>query len=132
MTFTKELAFVLAIAASGLLAGCGRPSVTAAMLAAEANKRITLPSDLGDGFRLDAITAEGNTVVSSVTLTDAALASDPRFVDVMRTATVSDICREIAPASQAYVDAGLAIAKVYRNAEGAELLRVEVRPADCG
>lgn len=130
MTLTKELA--LAIVAVGVLAGCGRPPVSAAMLATEASKRVTFPHDMGDGYRLDAITAEGNTVVSTVTLTDAALASDPRFVDVMRAATVSDICREIAPASQAYVDAGLAIAKVYRNAEGAELLRVEVRPADCG
>jgi hypothetical protein len=113
------------------LAGCSRPPITAAQLVSEMNKRTTLPLDLGDGFRLDAITAEGNTVVSTVTMSDASLASDPRFKEVMRSATVSDICREITPAKQAYTDAGLSIAKIYRDSKGTELLRVDVRPAEC-
>lgn len=132
MTLQKYPALVLMILTIGHLAGCGRSPVTAAELSAEANKRVTFPHDMGDGFRLDSITAEGNAVVSTVTMTDTSLTSDPRFVEVMRVATTSDICREIAPASQAYVDAGLTIAKVYRNAEGSEILRVNVRPDDCG
>ena len=132
MTRPKYFAFVLLAICAGHLAGCDRPPVTAAQLAAEASKRATLPLDLGDGFRLDAITAEGNAVVSTVTLSDASLTPDPAFQEVMRKATVSDICREIAPARQAYIDADLTIAKVYKSPNGAELLRVDVRPADCG
>lgn len=133
MKILKYVAVVFVIFAIGRMAGChGGESVTAAQLATEASKRVTFPHDMGDGFRLDSITAEGNTVVSTVTLTDAALAADARFVEVMRAATKSDICREIAPASKAYVDANLAVAKVYRNVKGTELLRVDVRPGDCG
>lgn len=132
MTLLKYVAPVLTILLIGQLAGCDRPPVTAAQLSAEANKRITLPRDLGDGFRLDSIAAEGNAIVSTVTLADTSLASDPGFVEVMRAATTSDICREIAPARQAYIDAGLTVAKVYRNAEGEEILRVDVRPDECG
>jgi hypothetical protein len=128
----ETAALVVTMISAGLLAGCSREPVTAARLAAELNKRVTLPQDLGDGFRLDAIVAEGNAIVSTVTLTDDSLAADPRFKDVMRTATRSDICREIAPAMQSYVDAGLTIAKVYKGPQGAEILRVEVRPGECG
>ena len=75
---------------------------------------------------------ETRTATSTVTLMDASLASDPRFADVMREATKSDICREILPAIQAYTDNGLHVAKVYRNAQGAQLLRVDVQPSECG
>ena len=132
MTRPKYSAFVLLAICASNLAGCDRPPVTAAQLAAEANKRATLPLDLGDGFRLDAITAEGNAIVSTVTLSDVSLTADPAFQEVMRTATVSDICREIAPARQAYIDADLTISKIYKAPSGAQLLRVDVRPADCG
>ena len=131
MTFKQSAALALLALASVHLAGCGKEPVTATQLAAEASKRATLPLDLGDGFRLESITAEGNAVVSTVTVGDASLASDPRFVEVMRTATTSDICREIAPARQAYIDAGLSISKVYRTVAGATIVRVDVRPADC-
>jgi hypothetical protein len=36
------------------------------------------------------------------------------------------------PAKQSYIDAGLSISKVYKNAAGATIVRVDVRPADCG
>lgn len=110
---------------------CSRPPITAAQLAAETSKRANLPLELGDGLRLDSITAEGNAVVSTVTMSDDGVAADPAFKDVMRAATTSDICREIAPAKQAYVDAGIRIAKLYPDARAAEILRVDVRPADC-
>ena len=132
MALQKHVALVLAIITIAPLAGCSRPPITAELLAAESNKRISLPLDLGDGFRLDSITAEGSALVSTVTMADASLASDPGFVEVMSVATKSDICREIAPASQAYIDASLTIAKVYRDAAGSEILRVDVRPAECG
>jgi hypothetical protein len=132
MARPRQSALILLLVAIGPLSACSNDRVTAAQLAAEANKRISLPSDLGDGYRLDSITAEGNAVVSTVTVTDASLASDPRFVEVMRTATTSDICREIAPARQAYTNAGLTVAKVYKNASGAQIVRVDVTPADCG
>ena len=123
---------VAALAACALLlAACNRPPITAELLATEANKRATLPLDLGDGFRLDSIASEGNAVVSTVTITDAQLADDPGFVEVMRTATTSDICREILPARQAYIDAGLSVGKIYRNAAGKQILRVDVRPQAC-
>ena len=131
MRSPKLAVLVASIVGIGVLAGCSRPPITAERLAAEASKRATLPLDLGDGFRLDSITAEGDAIVSTVTLNDESLASDPRFKDVMRSATISDICREIAVARQAYVDAGITIAKVYRDARGAEILRVDVRPAEC-
>ena len=89
-------------------------------------KAQVLAAELLDGA------AEGNAVVSTVTMSDAELAADPRFKDVMRTATTSDICREIAPARQSYIDAGLSIAKVYKDAKGSQILRVDVSPADCG
>jgi hypothetical protein len=131
MTPRHHAALFLAFVAITLLAGCSREPITAAQLATEANKRMSFPRDLGDGYRLDAITAEGNAIVSTVTMANASLASDPGFVEVMRAATVSDICREIAPAKQAYEDAGLTIAKIYQDSNGSELLRVDVRPADC-
>lgn len=132
MTAANRAALASMFAVSLLLGACQRPPVTAAQLADAARQRTTLPLDLGDGFRLDAIEAEGNTIVSTVTLMDASLAADPRFIEVMRTATTSDICREVAPARQAYANAGLAVAKVYRDAKGNELLRVDVNPAQCG
>lgn len=132
MTILKSTVRVLALIGLAHVAGCSKPPITAQQLAAEANKRASLPMDLGDGYRLDAITAEGNAVVSTVTMTDDALAADPRFRDVMHTATMSDICREIAPAKQLYAEMGLSVAKVYKDSKGSEILRVDVRPADCG
>lgn len=131
MKLPNHAAVVLVTFAIAGVAACSGPSITAEQLATEANKRGTLPLDLGDGFRLDTITAEGNTIVSTVTVTDAALASDPGFIEVMRTATTSDICREIKPAGKAYADAGLTVAKAYRTTAGAEILRVDVGPGDC-
>jgi hypothetical protein len=128
----KPTATLFAMFCMAHVAGCSKPPVTAQQLAAELNKRVSLPLDLGDGLRLDAITAEGNAVVSTVTLSNDALAADPNFKAVMRTATVSDICREIAPARQTYTDAGLTVAKVYKDSKGAEILRVNVVPAECG
>lgn len=131
MTLRHRLCLVLVGIAIGHLAGCNRPPITAEQIAAEANRRHTFPLDLGDGLRLDAIAAEGQAIVSTVTLLDPALGADPALVELMRVAAKSDICREIASLKQAYIDAGLSIATRYRNADGAEIVRVDVQPATC-
>lgn len=87
MAHLKYVALVPTTITLGPLAACSRPPITAELVAAEANKRFSLPRDLGDGFRLDSIAAEGNAIVSTVTLTDTSLASDPGFVEVMGVAT---------------------------------------------
>lgn len=114
------------------LAGCSRPPITAEQIAAETNRRHTFPLDLGDGFRLDAVTAEGQAIVSTITLMDPTLGADPTLVEVMRAAAKSDICREIAAVRQAYTDAGLSLATRYKDARGNEIVRVDVQPAECG
>lgn len=131
MKLLKYAVVVIALVVIVRMLGGGDQPVTAQLLATEASKRATLPLDLGDGFRLDSITAEGNTVVSTVTVNDPELATSPAFAEMMRVATTSDICRELLPARQAYIDAGLAVAKIYRNASGVQILRVDVNPADC-
>jgi hypothetical protein len=66
------------------------------------------PVDLGDGFRLDSIHAEGNAVVSTVTLlNEPAGPADPMMAALLLTASKSDTCREIAIHKQAYIDAKL-------------------------
>lgn len=131
MTRPHRAALVLLCLVAAALTGCGGPPITAQQIAAEANKRYTFPRDLGDGFRLDSIAADGNAIVSTVTIADPSVTSDPALVEMLRVAATSDICREIASARQAYIDAGLTVAKVYRDAKGAQIVRADVRPADC-
>jgi hypothetical protein len=50
----------------------------------------------------------------------------------VRTAAVFDIRCEIAPARQACIDAHPTIAKICKAPDGAEMLWVDARPADCG
>lgn len=123
---------VLAILVLWRMSGGRNEPITAAVLAEAANKQRTFPIDLGDGFRLDSISASGNAVVSVVTLIEEPAGPvDEALKEVLRTATVSDICREIASAKQAYIDTGITLVKTYRNSAGGEMVSVEVAPGDC-
>ena len=131
MTLRTTASLLLVGIAIGQLAACSGPPITAERVAAEANRRHSFPVDLGDGFRLDGIAAEGQAIVSTVTLTGPAIGNDPALVEMIRVAAKSDICREISALKQAYVDAGLSIATRYKDAGGAEIVRVDVQPAEC-
>ena len=122
----------LSVAVLGLsLSGCAR-KVTAATLAAEVNKQMTFPKDLGDGIRLDSVAASGNDVVSTVTMTEVdAGASNPKLAQVLADASKTDTCREIAPARQEYVSANIRMVKVFNDKSGAEVVRVVVDPREC-
>ncbi|MCC6505241.1 MAG: hypothetical protein BWZ07_00581 [Alphaproteobacteria bacterium ADurb.BinA280] len=106
--------------------------VTAERVAAHAQKTLQFPVDLGDGFRLDSIRAEGDAIVSTVTLMNVpAGAVDPTLAAALQGASTSDTCREIAAQKQAYADAGLSVVKVYRNSAGGEISRAVIEPAQC-
>lgn len=131
MTMRKWFPAVLAVAVVGGVASCGKP-VTAASLAAEINKQIQLPKDLGDGFRLDSVAASGNEVVSTVTMTEVpSSAVQPKLAELLGTASKTDTCREIATTRQQYIAANIKITKVFKDASGAEVVRVIVDPREC-
>jgi hypothetical protein len=108
------------------------PKITAELLAQEMQKRVSLPMDLGDGFRLDSIVASGNDVVSTVTVSQ--LPAGPADTALRRTleqAAISDACREIAPIKAEYVKTGIRIVKVFNNDKGGEIVTAVVDPASC-
>jgi hypothetical protein len=112
--------------------GTGAKPVTAELVAAEAARRVSFPVDLGEGFRLDSISASGNTVISTVTLLNQPDgATDPALRQVLDGASRSDICRELAGSRDVYVKANLRLAKRYLNSAGGEIVTVTVDPASC-
>ncbi len=127
----KMSAAALAVLVAAGVSSCGKP-VTATTLAAEINKQMSFPKDLGDGFRLDSITASGNDLVSTVTMTQIPSGADlPQLADALATASKSDTCRELASTRQQYVAANIRVAKVFKDAAGAEVVRVIVDPREC-
>lgn len=127
------LAFLFLLLLVWSFSGSGPKPVTAEMVAAEASKRVTFPVDLGDGFRLDSISASGNTVLSTVTLLEEpAGPADPNLQKVLETASRSDICRELGASRDVYVKANLRLAKRYLNSAGGEITTVTVDPVSCG
>lgn len=107
-------------------------SLTAESVVAYAQRTQHFPVDLGDGFRLDSIHAEGNAVVSTVTLlNEPAGPADPMMAALLLTASKSDTCREIAIHKQAYIDAKLSLVKLYKNSGGGEIARAVIDPAQC-
>lgn len=131
----KLLKILLVVALVGvafrLVLRPGEP-ITASVVAAQAQKRYTFPVDLGDGWRLDSVTASGNDLVSTITMTDETSAAPPAAVrTALETATRSDVCREVAAVKDAYAKHRIRIVKTYRNASGAEWLSVTVDPATC-
>ncbi len=128
----KIVAFLFLILLIWTFSGSGAKPVTADLVAAEAARRVSFPADLGDGFRLDSISASGNTVVSTVTLlTEPGGVADPALQQVLDTASRSDICRELAGSKDVYVKANLRLAKRYLNSAGGEIVMVTVDPASC-
>jgi len=107
-------------------------ALTADRVVEYAQRTQHFPVDLGDGFRLDSIHAEGNAIISTVTLlNEPAGPADPMLVAMLRTASNSDTCSEIIARRQAYVDAGLRVVKRYLNSGGGEITRVVIDPAQC-
>ncbi len=106
--------------------------ITAAGLAEAANARLRFPVDLGDGFRLDSVVADGRAVVSTVTLLDVSAGpGDDMLKDALRTSSVSDTCRQMGGAREAYRTAGIQLVKRYLDQSGIELVAVSVSPDDC-
>lgn len=131
MSMRKWFVAVLAVGAVAGVASCAKP-VTAASLAAEVNKQMTFPKDLGDGIRLDSVTASGNEVVSTVTMTEVPAGADvPRLADLLATASKTDTCREIASTRQQYITANIKMTKVFKDASGTEIVRVVIDPREC-
>lgn len=128
----KVFAFVFLLLLIGKFSGAGPKPVTADLVAEEANKRMSFPVDLGDGFRLDGISAAGNTVTSTVTLLqEAAGPADPKLQQLLASASRSDICRELGASRDVYMRAGVRVAKRYLNSAGSEITTVTVDPASC-
>lgn len=116
----------------GKILGAGREPLTAAKVVSEGNKTMSYPVDLGDGLRLDGVRAEGNAMVSTVTLMDTPPGPvDAALIQVMETASQSDTCREINLQRKALVDSGITIIKEYKNNAGGLITSVTIRPADC-
>jgi hypothetical protein len=128
----KIVAFVFLLLLIWTFSGTGAKPVTAELVAAEAARRVSFPVDLGEGFRLDSISASGNTVISTVTLLNQPDgATDPALRQVLDGASRSDICRELAGSRDVYVKANLRLAKRYLNSAGGEIVTVTVDPASC-
>lgn len=72
------------LACVAALGGCGGPPITAQQLVAEANKRYTLSARSGRGLPPDAIAADGGAIVSTVSIADPSVISDPALVEIIR------------------------------------------------
>ena len=123
---------LVVLAVIGKMLTPSQPKITAELLAAEMQKRVSLPMDLGDGFRLDSIVASGNDVVSTVTVSQLpAGPADTALRRKLEQAAISDACREISPMKAEYVKTGIRIVKVFKNDRGGEIVTAVVDPAKC-
>lgn len=131
----KRIAVLALIAALGLLisrALKGPEQITAEMVVAKAKANMTFPVDLGDDMFLDSIEAEGNSVVSTVSMRSIEVGNDRElFADMLRKASISDSCREMQPMQDAFARSGLALVKQYRDKNDALIVRVSISAADC-
>lgn len=119
---------------AGLAWLIGRPGtpITAQALAAEMNRRVQLPRDLGDGFKLERISAQGNTLVFATSTTG--LPPGPLSADEVRTlqgALVADACRELVKERALLVQHRIEVLKELRDGSGKMLASARIRPADC-
>lgn len=119
---------------AGLAWLIGRPGtpITAQALAAEMNRRVQLPRDLGDGFRLERISAQGNALVFTASTTS--LPPGPLTADEVRTlegALVSDACRELVKERAMLIQHRIEVLKELRDGSGKMLASARIRPADC-
>lgn len=117
------------------VAATPREPVTAARMAEGMNRITPLPRDMGDGLRLDRISASGNDVVVTLTITD--MPPPPYPPDVlaeMKQAALSDVCREWNKdpgAKAALAKAGIGMVREFRNPAGAVILSHRVTPDLC-
>jgi hypothetical protein len=117
------------------VAATPRKPVTAARMAEGMNRVATLPRDMGDGLRLDRISASGNDVVVTLTITD--MPPPPYPADVLaelRQAALSDVCREWnkdPDAKAALTRAGIAMVREFRDPAGAVIFSHRVTPDLC-
>jgi hypothetical protein len=112
----------------------GRPGepITAQALATEMNRRVQLPKDMGDGFRLERITAQANTVVfvtSTTGMPPGLLTADE--VRTLQRALVTDACRELVRERALLIRHRIEVLKELHDGSGKMLASARIRPADC-
>jgi hypothetical protein len=109
--------------------------ITAARMAEGMNRVAALPKDMGDGLRLDRISASGNDVVMTLTITD--MPPPPYPADVlaeMKRAALLDVCREWnkdPDAKAALTKAGIAMVREFRDPAGVVIFSHRVTPDLC-
>lgn len=110
----------------------GPSQITADMVVKKAHDSMTFPVDLGDQMFIESIEAEGNAVVSTVSLRDLEIGDDQAMLAKMLTdASKSDSCREMQPMKEAFARSGLSLVKQYRDKHGQTIVRVTITAADC-
>lgn len=126
------LALIAIVGAFIMRMARGPEQITAEMVVAKARASMTFPVDLGDEMFLDSIVAEGKSVVSTVSLRSLEVGNDrDMFAGMLREASISDSCREIAPMKEAFARSGLSLVKQYQDKNGDLIVRVTITPADC-
>jgi hypothetical protein len=118
----------------GLAWSIGRPDqpITAQALAAEMNRRVQLPRDLGDGFKLESISAQNNTIVFSTSTTGMPPGPmSAEEVRILERALVSDACRELVRERALLIRHRIEVRKELRDDVGRMLASANIRPADC-
>lgn len=125
------LGLAVVIGLSWLIARPGKP-ITAQALATEMNRRVQLPKDMGDGFRLDRIAAQDNTLVfvtSTTGMPPGLLTADE--VRTLERALVSDACRELVRERALLTRYRIEVLKELHDGSGKMLASARIRPADC-
>lgn len=129
------LGALLAISAVAWFIGKLNQPLTPAFMAEEMNKSLSLPKDMGDGLRLDSITASGNDVVFTATMTDIPHGPyPPEAISMLEQASLSDACREMnaKPEIKARMNEhGFAILKQFRDASGGMVVSHRITPISC-
>lgn len=125
------LGLAVVIGLAWLIGRPGQP-ITAQALAAEMNRRVQLPRDLGDGFKLERISAEGSTLVFATSTTGmppGPISADE--VRILESALVSDACRELVKERALLIRHRIEVRKELRDHTGRMLASARIRPADC-
>lgn len=113
--------------------GKGPEKITAQMVVDKAHATMTFPVDLGDQMFVESIEAEGNAIVSTVSLRDLEIGSDQAMMaKVLTEASKSDSCREMQPMKDAFARSGLVLVKHYLDKNGQTIVRATITAADCG
>jgi len=126
---------------AGVIWALNRPSASvnaptnarmnASSIAAEMNRRVKLPIDLGDGLSLESISAQDNAVAFILKSTNTPPDLSPEDIATLERAMVSDACRTLVRERELLTKHQIDMIKEMRDESGRRIAAARIRAADC-